>query len=126
MQDPLVTLRVDRQPFLQDINVLEAKVIDDVGGFALSIQFDRKGTWILEQFSGAILGRRIAIFSPFGEAPEYTLNKGRWLGAIQVSKRITDGLLIFTPNTTREEAEEIALGLNNVAKKTHADETSKW
>ncbi len=126
MQDPLVTMRVDRQAFLQDVNVTEAKVLDVVGGFALSIQFDRKGAWLLEQYTGASLGRRIAIFSQFGEPPEYTINKGRWLGAIQITKRITDGLLIFTPNTTREEAEEIATGLNNVAKKTHADETSKW
>jgi hypothetical protein len=33
-----------------------------------------------------------------------------------MNKRITDGVLVFTPDTTREEAENIALGLNNVAK----------
>jgi hypothetical protein len=126
LRDPLVTLCVGREPFLSDVNVKGAKVIDIVGGFALSIQFDRQGTWLLEQYSGASMGRRIAIFSQFGEPPDYKLNSGRWVGALQMSKRITDGLLIFTPNTTREEAEQIALGLNNVAKKTHSSVTSNW
>jgi hypothetical protein len=43
----------------------------------------------------------------------------RWLAAPVISHRIGDGVLVFTPDATREEAEEIALGLNNVAKKTH-------
>jgi hypothetical protein len=34
-----------------------------------------------------------------------------------IARRLTDGVLVFTPNATREEADEIALGLNNVAKK---------
>ena len=43
----------------------------------------------------------------------------RWLAAPVISHRISDGVLVFTPDATREEAEEIALGLNNVSKKVH-------
>ena len=43
--------------------------------------------------------------------------KDRWLGAPRVTHRIKDGVLIFTPDTDREEAEQIVLGLNNLAEK---------
>ena len=45
------------------------------------------------------------------------LNAGRWLAAPLVQTHITDGLLVFTPDATREEADQIAAGLNTVAKK---------
>jgi hypothetical protein len=32
------------------------------------------------------------------------------------NKRISDGVLVFTPDASREEADRIVLGLNNVAK----------
>ena len=38
-----------------------------------------------------------------------------------VSKRISDGLFVFTPDASREEADEIVMGLNNVAKKMHGN-----
>ena len=43
--------------------------------------------------------------------------EGRWLAAPRINKRIADGVLVFTPDATREEAEQIALGLNNLAQK---------
>ena len=73
------------------------------------------GTALLEQCTTRNRGRRIAIFSQFGEK----MKDYRWLAAPVISRRITDGVLVFTPDATREEAEEIAAGLNNVAKKTH-------
>jgi preprotein translocase subunit SecD len=126
-KDPLITMTVDPTPFLTDANVKKAKVVEVPGGYALSIQFDRQGAWLLEQFTASSLGRHIAIFSQFGEPPDYKLNKGHWIAAPKISSHITDGLLIFTPDTTREEAETIATGLSNVAKKLGNDESdSKW
>ena len=58
-------------------------------------------------------GKKIAVFCQFGEK----LKNVRWLAAPVISRRISDGVFIFTPDATREEAEEIALGLNNVFKK---------
>lgn len=41
----------------------------------------------------------------------------RWLAAPLINAPISDGVLLFTPNTTRSEADAIALGLSNVVKK---------
>jgi len=118
-----VSVTVEKSPFLTEGEVSEAKVVEVMGGFTLRVQFDRQGTWLLEQYSSANRGKRFAIFSQFVSAPDTKLNEGRWLAAPKISKRITDGALIFTPDTTREEAQQIALGLNNVAKKVQ--DTSK-
>ncbi len=121
-QKPM-SLTVEKSPFLTEGEVSEAKVVEVMGGFTLLVQFDRQGTLLLEQYSSANRGRRFAIFSQFVSAPDTKLNEGRWLAAPKMSKRITDGALIFTPDATREEAQQIALGLNNVAKKVQ--DTSK-
>jgi hypothetical protein len=117
---------VQAEPFLTEANILAAQVIDQAsGGFSLAIQFDRQGTWLLESESVANRSRHYVVRCQWGEAPEWNLNTGRWLAAPEIARRITDGVLIFTPDTTREEAAQIALGLNNVIKVTHATSTSK-
>ncbi len=110
-------MTVGKQPFVTEQLVKEAKVVDVLGGYALQIQFDRQGTWLLEQYTAALRGKHLGIFSQWCAPPDEKLNQGRWLAAPLVQTHITDGLLVFTPDATREEAEEIALGLNNVAKK---------
>lgn len=108
-------VNVVKEPFMTEGSVSEARVFDAVGGFALRIQFDHSGTSLLDQYTSLYRGKRIAIFSQFGEK----IKDYRWLAAPVISRRISDGALVFTPDTTREEAEEIAIGLNNVSKKVH-------
>jgi preprotein translocase subunit SecD len=108
-----IMVTVQKEPFLSEANIAEAKVIDVIGGFALRIQFDHPGTSLFEGCTTENPGRRIAVFSQFGEK----LSDARWLAAPVVAHRITDGVFIFTPDATREESEEIAEGLNHVAKK---------
>lgn len=103
-----IFVNVEKEPFLTEGFIAKASVIDALGSFQIMIQFDRRGTWLLEQYTTAHRGKRIAIFSQFGSA--------RWLGAPLTNRRISDGVLVFTPDATREEAERIVLGLNNVAK----------
>ena len=110
-----IWLNVEKVPFLTEGNVSAASVIDVVGGYALRIEFDHGGTTLLEECTTANRGRKMAIFSQFGEK----IKDYRWLAAPVISHRISDGVLVFTPDATREEAEEIALGLNNVSKKVH-------
>jgi len=43
---------------------------------------------------------------------------GRWLAVPSITQRINDGVLTFTPDCSREEADELVAGLNVVAKKT--------
>jgi len=110
-----VWVTVDKVPILTEGDVASATVKDAVGGFVLSIQFDHRGTEVLEAATAANRGRRVAVFSQFGEK----IKDYRWLAAPMINHRISDGVLVFTPDATREEAEEIALGLNNVSKKVH-------
>jgi preprotein translocase subunit SecD len=110
-----VWVNVEKMPSLTEGSVSAASVIDAVGGYALRIEFDHRGATFLETCSTANRGRRIAIFCQFGQ----DLKTFRWLAAPVISHRISDGVLVFTPDATREEAEEIALGLNNVSKKVH-------
>lgn len=113
MRENPVDVTVEQTPFVTDGNVSEAKVINAMGGFEISIQFNREGTWLLEQYTAGNNGRRIAVFCQFGK----DLAQHRWLAAPVISKRISNGLFIFTPDASREEADEIVLGLNNVVKK---------
>ncbi len=102
-----VLVNVEKAPFVTEKFLDKATLIDAQEGFAIQIQFDRQGTWLLEQYSTANRGRHVAIQSQFTET--------RWLAAPVIEHRIANGLLTFTPDATREEAERIVLGLNNMA-----------
>jgi hypothetical protein len=115
-----------KQPFLTEANVKEAKVIEVTGGFALQIQFDTQGTWLLEEYTGANRSRHIVVASQFFNPGEKKINSGRWLAAPQIHTKISDGLFVFTPDATREEADRIVLGLNHVAKILATGRAIKW
>ncbi len=110
-------VNVQKSPFLTEANVTQAKVVEVVGGFALRLQFDHEGTLLLEQYSRGNPGAHFAIFSQFAGPPDEKLNKGRWLAAPGINRHIANGVLVFTPDATREETDQIASGLNNLAKK---------
>jgi preprotein translocase subunit SecD len=116
------SLTIDKGAILTENNVKKVEVVDAMGGFALRILFDKKGTWLLEQYTAAMRGKHLAIFSSFPPPGEKQPGPGRWLAAPLISERITNGTLVFTPDASREEALQIANGLNNVAKKVHIDE----
>jgi len=100
-------MAIETKAFLTEFSIDRASVVDAPGGFVLSIQFDREGTWILEQYSVAHKGKRMAIAAEFGEL--------RWIAAPIMRDRISNGLFVFTPDATREEAEKIVKGVNRVA-----------
>ena len=113
-------VHVDKDPFLTESQVTAARVVDDVGGFLMEIKFERRGADLLEQYTTVYPGKHMAIFSSFGDKK----TEGRWLAAPRIIRRNSTGVLSFTPDATREEAEQIVLGLNNVAKKVA--EKYKW
>jgi len=114
-----VLVTIERSPFLSEADVARADVVEALGGFAIKVQFDRRGMWLLEQYTTTHRGRHFAIYSQFGS----TTNEARWLGAPRISQRIADGCLTFTPDATRFEADRIVNGLNNVASKLHKSAT---
>ncbi len=102
-----VSLQVLKDSFLDERDVLRATVNEHMGSFIIQIQFDDHGTLVLDSLSSANKGKRVAIMSDFGER--------RWLAAPILSRRIADGMLSFTPDATRDEAERIVRGLNNTS-----------
>jgi len=108
-------LCVNNAAFLDETSVTNAAVVDTRdGGFAIQVQYDRHGTLVLDAVTTENRGRHLAIFTQFGPGK---LEQKRWLGAPYISSSIAGGVLIFTPNSTRAEAEHVVQGLNNVAKK---------
>ena len=105
-----VLVNVQKEPFLTEVHVEKAEVVNALGGFAIKFEFNPTGTVLLEQYSATNPGRHFAIFCQFGVDQE----EQRWLAAPQINQRISDGKLIFTPDCTREEADQIVRGLNNV------------
>ena len=112
--DP-VLITIETAPILTEANMIEARVIDTRGGFAFQIQFDEISAGVLEQYSAANPGRHFAIFGQWSEKPA----AGRWVAAPLITHRFADGILSFTPDMSREEADRLALGLNNASKKVH-------
>ena len=110
-----IAINVIKHPFLNESLLANASLIEEHGGFALKLEFNKLGQTILEQYSAANPNRRFAIRSQFGVEPDA---KDRWLGAPRIPRRIKDGVIIFTPDTDLAEAEQIVTGLNNHAKKT--------
>jgi preprotein translocase subunit SecD len=112
--DP-VSVTIFHDPVLTEANVAEARVMDTPGGFSMEVRFDENGTLMLEQYSAANPGRHFVIYGQWG----VKLANGRWLAAPLITRRISNGVLAFTPDISRAEADQLALGLNNAAAKAH-------
>ncbi len=111
-----VLLNVQREAVLDESNVSAARVVDEPGGlFAVEIQFDRRGGWVLEHATVANKGRHLAIFSHFG-------GQARWLAAPLIQAKNSGALIRFTPDATREETERFVRGLNNLSRKIERKE----
>jgi uncharacterized protein YceK len=104
-----IMMSVAAEPFLDEGYIVEATVVEAVGGFMLRVQYDKHGTGVLEIATHRMRNQHIAIHSSFPET--------RWLAAPIINAPISNGLLVFTPDATREEADRIAKGLNALAKK---------
>src|SRR5436190_4114062 len=103
------TISVEKKEFLNELQVVKAGLLDSLGAYSIALQFDKKGSWILDQYSTANKGRHIAVWAEYGEV--------RWIAAPKITQRLSDGRFIFTPDVTREDAEKIVDGLNYVAEK---------
>jgi len=108
--DP-VLVTIAQQPILTEANLISARILDVPGGYAVEVRFDETGTWILEQYTAANPGRHLVIFGQWDEK----LADGRWLAAPLITHRIGSGVLAFTPDLSRPEAEQLVLGLTHVA-----------
>jgi hypothetical protein len=110
--DP-VLVTIAKDPVLTEADLLRADLIETPGGFSIELKFDETAAWTLEQFSAAYSGKHFVIYGQWGEK----LKDGRWLAAPLITGRNASGVLAFTPDMTRDEAHQLVLGLNDVAKK---------
>lgn len=108
-----ITLTIQSSALLNETHVAEARLMETFAGFTMLIQFTSMGTHLLEQFTAQYPGRRFAIAAQFGENDKEV--QMRWLAAPVIKRRVSDGILAFTPDASREEAELIVRGLNNTA-----------
>ena len=111
-----VKITVESSSFADERDVELAQVIDWMGGYAIQLNLNRHGQWMLENITRGNLNRRIAVFAQFDK-------ESRWLAAPLISHPIANGEIVFTPDASREETERIVRGLNKVAaelkKKSH-------
>ena len=110
-----VLVTIKREPILSEANIVSARAFNAMGGFALEFKFDENGTWLLEQYSAANPGAHFVIFGQWGKKN----SDGRWLADPVIGRRISNGTLVFTPDCSREEADRLVLGLNEIAKENH-------
>jgi hypothetical protein len=102
-----IPVRIYSTPFVDSSSLTDAAVVDVVGGFIISLKFDFHGQLALENVTTSYRGNRIVVHAEFPEL--------RWLAAPTITVPIKSGQFTFTPDATREEAERIVNGLNNVA-----------
>lgn len=119
-----VMVNLEVEPFVNEGNIKEARVIDEVGGFAMRLEFERRGAWLLEQYTTANIGKRIGVYAEWQDPTNTKTNMIRWLAAPKITQPIKDGIFKFTPDATRDECANLAVGLNNLAKKL--DDDLKW
>src|SRR5262245_27026260 len=60
-------LNVEKKAFLTEFNIERAGVVDALGGFSISLRFDKEGAWLLEQYTAGHKGKHLAIAAEFGQ-----------------------------------------------------------
>jgi hypothetical protein len=104
-----IRLSVDREPFLTEVDLQSAALVELPGGYGIQAQFNGHGALVLEGVTVGHKGKHIVVQSHFTES--------RWLAAPVITRRISNGEFVFTPDASREESERIVRGLTNVIRK---------
>lgn len=108
-------VHIDTKEILNNYDIVNAAVVDVQGGFGIRLTFNDHGTRVLENITARNAGKRLVIYAAWPEI--------RWLAAPRITKRIGNGELVFTPDATLEEAEQIVKGANKVSEKMAS---GKW
>ena len=109
-----VEVSINPESILSEVNMLAVSLIDTPGGFAIKVQFDETGGWTLEQYSAANPGGHFVIFGQWDKDPN---TDGRWLAAPLITHHISDGILTFTSDCSREEAQKLVTSVSHTIQK---------
>lgn len=106
-------IAIDKEPFADERDVARADVVKALGGFAIRIEMTQHGRMTLEGASVSRAGLKLVIFGQWTTGKEATVQ--RWLGGPVMRRALRDGVIVFTPDCDKEEADRFVRGLNNVA-----------
>jgi hypothetical protein len=111
-----VSVTIDHNPILTEADIVGARVLDAPAGagFAVEVKLADMPTLLLEQYTASNPGKHFVVWGQWGDKGKET----RWLAAPLITHRISNGVLAFTPDMSRDDAYRLVLGLNNLAKKT--------
>jgi hypothetical protein len=108
-----VLVTINEEPVLTEAGIVRADLLDTPVGFAVQVKFDEEATLTLEQYTSAYEGKHFVVFGQWSEDS----TNSRWLAAPLITHRIMNGVFAFTPDASHEEARQLVIGLNNMAKK---------
>ncbi len=107
-----IPVNVEVTPFVDPSHIASAALIDTLGGFAIQVTLNNSGSFRMQNITGTNRQRRVAVQMINSD------NEQRWLAAPKITQPINNGSFIFTPDVdSREEAEKIVRGVNNMVKK---------
>ncbi len=99
-------ISIGTREFLDDRDFKDVSIVDtEDGSFKIEFVLNSDGSSILQDVTTRYRGRRMVIFSNFGDP--------RYLGAPKIERTISDGIVQITPDASREEAERFVLGMKN-------------
>jgi len=101
-----IDLIVAEEPLVHEGFLDEAGIVTSGDTFSLRLKFDDTGSRLLANYTAINLGKRMAVMAQFPES--------RWLAAPVISGRITNGVVMFTPDADLAETRRLIDGLNLV------------
>lgn len=107
---------IEKQPFFDERDVAGAEIVETPdGGFVLSLDSTEHGRNALEMATVSSNGRHLVIYGQWIKDDEAT--ESRWLAAPVLRNPLRGGVIRFSVDCDREEAQLLVDGLNNVAVK---------
>ena len=133
-----VPIYIEPQPILTEADVVSSRLLDYADGtYAVQVTFSDHGMIQLEMTSAARRPSKLVIytlFPPKGSPGDKNIDifasadpvpgKPRiasW-SAAPIRAEIGNGVIVFTPDATHQEAERIVRGLNNIGEKNKRDD----
>lgn len=104
-----IEVSVDQSPILTESLMQNIKLVNNQYGYHLEIQFDQRGSWLLESYTATNGGKRLVVFVDYPEQ--------QWIAAPLIRSRIAEGKLIIIPDANVEEANRIAMTVMNSIRK---------
>jgi hypothetical protein len=103
---------VEKIPVLTEADIEQVSLLDQVGGFGVLVQFNDRGTRLLEMTTASHPGKRLAVFAQYSIKRKTV--ESLWLAAPRITHRIANGAFVFAPDATREQANRIVEGLTHL------------